>query len=79
MDGGRTRGQRHYHPAGFRHRSTFAYWVRESIWPQLAATVLPVYVVQTVALMAGLGIFTSFVGSGTAWLITMFRFPAARC
>jgi iron(III) transport system permease protein len=50
----------------------------ESIWPQLAGTVLPVYVVQTVALMAGVGILSFVIGSGTAWLITMYRFPGRR-
>jgi iron(III) transport system permease protein len=50
----------------------------ESIWPQLARTVLPVYVVQTLALMAGVGIFTLIIGSGTAWLITMYRFPGRK-
>jgi iron(III) transport system permease protein len=49
-----------------------------SIWPQLARTVLPVYVVQTLALMAGVGIFTLIMGSGTAWLITMYRFPGRK-
>ncbi|HKG72603.1 MAG TPA: iron ABC transporter permease [Aestuariivirgaceae bacterium] len=50
----------------------------ESIWPQLAATVLPVYVMQTVGLMAGVGVLSFVIGSGTAWLITMYRFPGRR-
>ena len=50
----------------------------ESIWPQLARTVLPGYVVQTLALMAGVGVFTLIIGSGTAWLITMYRFPGRK-
>jgi iron(III) transport system permease protein len=50
----------------------------ESIWPQLATTVLPVYVVQTVGLMAGVGTLSFVIGSGTAWLITMYRFPGRR-
>ena len=50
----------------------------EFIWPQLARTVLPVYVVQTLALMVGVGIFTLVIGSGTAWLITMYRFPGRK-
>jgi iron(III) transport system permease protein len=50
----------------------------ESIWPQLASTVLPVYVVQTVWLMAGVGTLSFVIGSGTAWLITMYRFPGRR-
>lgn len=50
----------------------------ESIWPQLAATVLPIYVMQTIGLMAGVGILSFVIGSGTAWLITMYRFPGRR-
>src|SRR5688572_14489865 len=50
----------------------------ESIWPQLARTVLPGYVLQTVALMGGVGIFSLITGSGTAWLITMYRFPGRK-
>jgi iron(III) transport system permease protein len=49
-----------------------------SIWPQLARTVLAGYVVQTLALMAGVGLFTLLIGSGTAWLITMYRFPGRK-
>lgn len=50
----------------------------DSIWPQLAATVLPVYVAQTLGLIAGVGVLTFAIGCGTAWLITMYRFPAQR-
>jgi iron(III) transport system permease protein len=49
-----------------------------SIWPQLARTVLPGYVLQTVALMVGVGLFTLLIGSVTAWLITMYRFPGRK-
>jgi iron(III) transport system permease protein len=51
---------------------------QETLWPQLAATVLPVYVRQTLALMAGVGFFSLVIGCGTAWLITMHDFPARK-
>ena len=47
----------------------------ENVWPHLIATVLPGYVMRTLALMAGVGIITFVVGTATAWLVTMCRFP----
>ena len=47
----------------------------ENVWPHLLSTVLPGYVMRTVALMAGVGLITFVVGTGTAWLVTMCRFP----
>ncbi len=47
----------------------------ESIWPHLVATVLPNALYQTVMLTIGAGFVTLLVGTGTAWLITMYRFP----
>jgi iron(III) transport system permease protein len=47
----------------------------ENIWPHLIATVLPGYVMRTLALMAGVGIITFVVGTAVAWLVTMCRFP----
>jgi iron(III) transport system permease protein len=50
----------------------------EGTWDHLAATVLPDYIVNTVYLAAivGVGVFT--LGVGTAWLVTMCRFPGRR-
>ncbi len=45
------------------------------IWPHLAAYVLPTASVQTLLLLAGVAVLTGVVGVGTAWLVTMFRFP----
>jgi len=45
------------------------------IWPHLAAYVLPTASVQTLLLLAGVAAITGVVGVGTAWLVTMFRFP----
>jgi iron(III) transport system permease protein len=46
------------------------------VWPHLISTVLPYAVGQTLSLMAGVGILTLVVGTGTAWLVTMYAFPA---
>jgi iron(III) transport system permease protein len=55
-----------------------AFGKQDSIWPQLAVTVLPVYIVQTVSLIAGVGFFSFILGCGTAWLVTMYRFPGRK-
>ena len=44
----------------------------------LAATVLPVYVSNTLWLLLGVGIGTIVIGASTAWLVTMYRFPGRR-
>jgi iron(III) transport system permease protein len=49
-----------------------------SIWRQLAANVLPVYVIETLLLIGGVGFFSFIIGCGTAWLVTMYRFPLRR-
>ena len=48
------------------------------IWDHLAATVLPYYAQTTVTLMGGVGLGTFVIGTGTAWLVTMCRFPGRR-
>ena len=45
------------------------------IWAHLAATVLPRYVANSLWLLAGVGVGTMVIGVGTAWLVTMCRFP----
>ena len=50
----------------------------ENIWPHLASTVLPGYVLTTLALMLGVGAGTFAIGTGTAWLVAMCRFPGRR-
>ncbi len=47
----------------------------DSIWEHLAATVLPAALRDTLLLMTGVGAFTLVIGTGTAWLVTMYRFP----
>ncbi len=47
----------------------------QGTWSHLASTVLPTAVGQTLLLMAGIGSLTLAAGTGTAWLVTMYRFP----
>ena len=50
----------------------------DDVWRHLAATVLPLYVRTTLGLAAGVGLGTLVIGIGTAWLVTMCRFPGRR-
>ena len=45
------------------------------IWLHMASTVLPLYISNTLWLMAGVGAGTLVIGAGTAWLVTLYRFP----
>ena len=45
------------------------------IWQHLASTVLGHYVSTTLLLMLGVGVGTLVIGTSTAWLVTMCRFP----
>ena len=46
-------------------------------WRGLVATVLPGYAANTLLLVLLVGLGTAAVGTGTAWLVTMFRFPGS--
>ena len=48
------------------------------IWSHLAATVLANYVSNSLWLLVGVGCGTLVIGVGTAWLVTMYRFPGHR-
>jgi iron(III) transport system permease protein len=48
---------------------------QQNIWPHLLQTVLPRAIVDTSTLMAGVGGLSLLLGTGTAWLVTMYRFP----
>ncbi len=50
----------------------------ENIWPHLMANVLPVYLGNTLMLMALVGFGTACVGTGAAWLVVMIHFPGRR-
>ncbi len=47
-------------------------------WSHLAATVLPRYIANTLWLVLGVGLGVPVIGAGTAWLVTMCRFPGRR-
>ena len=48
------------------------------IWAHLIDTVLGRYIANTILVMAGVGAGTLVTGVGTAWLVTMCRFPGRR-
>ena len=48
------------------------------IWRHLAATVLSRYVNTTIRLMLGVGAGALLIGTGSAWLVTLCRFPGRR-
>ena len=52
-----------------------AFHPTENIWPHLLATTLPRYLGNTLILMGAVGILTACIGTGAAWLVTMYRFP----
>ena len=45
------------------------------VWSHLIGTVLPRSLQTTFLLLLGVGLITFVVGAGTAWLVTMCRFP----
>ena len=48
---------------------------QQNIWPHLLHTVLPRAIADTSTLMAGVGALSLLLGTGAAWLVTMYRFP----
>ena len=48
------------------------------IWQHLVDTILGRLVWNTVLLMVGVGVGTFVIGTGTAWIVTMCRFPGRR-
>lgn len=50
----------------------------EGIWEHLASTVLPRYLTNTLVLAFTVGLGTAVIGTGTAWLVAMCRFPGKR-
>ncbi|MFW5909251.1 MAG: ABC transporter permease [Thiohalospira sp.] len=49
-----------------------------AIWGHLAGTVLPGYITNSLVLMVGVGLGTFVLGTGTAWLCAVCRFPGRR-
>lgn len=52
-----------------------AFSATESSWPHLLATILPSALKNTALLLAGASALALAIGTTTAWLVTMFRFP----
>ncbi|MBT8458092.1 MAG: iron ABC transporter permease [Boseongicola sp.] len=50
----------------------------ENIWPHLMATTLPRYLGNTLVVMASVAVLATVVGTVTAWLVVMYRFPGRR-
>ncbi|SMX25240.1 ABC transporter permease [Boseongicola aestuarii] len=50
----------------------------ENIWPHLMATTLPRYLGNTLIVMASVAVLATVVGTLTAWLVVMYRFPGRR-
>ena len=47
-------------------------------WREILSSVLPRYARTTLALVAIVGVSTAVLGSVTAWLVTVYRFPGVR-
>ena len=50
----------------------------DGLWSHLVANVLPRATVDTLILMAGVGLLVTVVGTGCAWLVTACDFPGRR-
>lgn len=51
---------------------------RSGVWAHLAETVLGEYVFNSLMLAAGAGLGAAILGTGTAWIVAMYRFPGQR-
>lgn len=49
-----------------------------SHWRHLATYVLPQALANTAALLAGVGVLVTLLGTGSAWLVTAYEFPSRR-
>ncbi len=52
-----------------------AFHPSEPVWDHLTATVLPRYLWATLRVMMGVAFLTGVIGTLTAWVVTMYRFP----
>ena len=50
----------------------------KGLWGHLVSTVIPRYVVNTLLLMAGVGVLALVFGVSTAWVISRYAFPGKR-
>jgi iron(III) transport system permease protein len=54
------------------------FFPEREVWTHLADTVLVDYIVNSLALLVGVGFFSLILGVIPAWLVTMYRFPMSR-
>ena len=45
------------------------------VWSHLASTVMPQYIANSIGLMLGVSVGVSVIGVGSAWLVSLCRFP----
>ncbi|MGJ8585615.1 MAG: ABC transporter permease [Marinosulfonomonas sp.] len=50
----------------------------QNIWPHLISTTLPRYLRTTAILVLCVGSLSAIVGTVSAWMVTMYRFPGSR-
>lgn len=50
----------------------------QNIWPHLISTTLPRYLKNTAIVAVSVGALAAVVGTLTAWMVTMYRFPGSR-
>lgn len=50
----------------------------ENIWPHLVSTTLPRYLANSAVLTLTAGLLAAAMGTGAAWLVTMYSFPGSR-
>ncbi len=57
--------------------AVLSYVLRDSggVWSHLASTMLPLYLLNSALLVAGVGTLVILLGVSTAWLVTAYRFP----
>ncbi|MFD2207989.1 ABC transporter permease [Kiloniella antarctica] len=51
---------------------------KSDVWDHLVSTVLKNYLINTSILALGVGLLVAIIGTSTAWLVTMCRFPGQR-
>ena len=50
----------------------------EGLWTELIAFVLPAALRDTLVLLAGVGVLSAVIGTGTAWLVTAYDFAGRK-
>ncbi|WP_425066148.1 ABC transporter permease [Reyranella sp.] len=58
--------------------ATSLFSAQGELWRHLAETQLREIVGNTIVLLIGVGLGTVMIGTGTAWLVTMYRFPGSQ-